>query len=244
MIKAYLFDFNATLMRSPAWMDLEITGLPKQAFDLMAEQGHISALSKHQQKRAEISFSETRIAAEETEQESSHLDDLRAMVQALGLNNQISQILMEETIATLHRNCVSDVTLIDGVSDTLLALKARGFPLGIISNAAYSPFLIWTLTQNELINHFDDIIVSADVGIRKPKTEIFDLSLERMNLKASETAYIGDDIDKDVGGANKAGMLSIWFNPKNQTVPSDALRTPFANISAFTEILDLVQPSD
>ncbi len=241
MINAYLFDFNETLISSPAWMTLEISGLPKQAFDLLANQGHIDALNDDQSKVAENSFKNTRKLAEETEQESSHLDDLAAMVMALGMENHISQKLIEKTVATLHMNCVSKVTLIEGVVETIQGLSGQGHPLGIISNAAYSPFLKWTLDHFEILNFFDEIIVSADVGIRKPKTGIFDIALERMKLEAGNTAYVGDDFEKDVIGANQTGLLSIWFNPHNHPLPSHSKEAPYANIGDFRDILGLDQ---
>ena len=63
MIKAVLFDFNETLIRSRAWMSLETRTLPQEAFDLLAAQDHILPLDPERQAHAQKIFRQARETA-------------------------------------------------------------------------------------------------------------------------------------------------------------------------------------
>jgi putative hydrolase of the HAD superfamily len=63
-----------------------------------------------------------------------------------------------------------------------------------------------------LVNLFDAIITSVDVGWRKPSPKIFKRALQALNVLASETVFVGDELDHDVEGAQKVGMRTILLN--------------------------------
>jgi FMN phosphatase YigB (HAD superfamily) len=222
MLQAILFDFNATLVR--------------QAFDLLADQGYTAPLSPADLARAEAVFRTARQTADTSLVETSHVDDLTAMVNALRLARQVSRQSIEETVAILHERCVPTATLIDGAGEALEQLQALGYRLSIISNAAYSPFLIWTLDRFQILNLFEQVVVSADVRLRKPGLEIFHLTLDRMQLSPEQTAYVGDDYRKDVVASKEMGMRSIWYRPDH--TPGDDVdeSLPDAIVSNLAQI--------
>jgi HAD superfamily hydrolase (TIGR01509 family) len=236
MLQAFLFDFNATLIQSPTWMDLEIRSLPRQAFAHLARQGHISPLDDDQLARAEAIFRTARQTANTSLRETSHTQDLTAMVEALGLPQQISPQLIEETVASLHRQCVPTVELIEGADQMLRQLQALDYRLGIISNAAYGPFLSWALEQLGLLGYFEQIIVSADVGLRKPGLDIFHLTLDRMGLAPAQTTYVGDDFQKDVVASKEMGMRAVWYRPEVKAIQARDQSTPDAIVTHLDQI--------
>jgi HAD superfamily hydrolase (TIGR01662 family) len=222
MIEAFVFDFNDTLIHSPAWMDLEIRILPESAFALFAENGHIPKISDAQLDIAKNVFKNARVKATEANRETSHIDDVKAMVSALGMQNLISSEIIEETVGTLHRNCIPNIALIEGVDEMLASLKSQGYRIAIISNAAFSPILTWTLAHYNLLEYFENILVSCDAGIRKPNPNIFKISLTNLGLEPNQVVYVGDDFEKDIEGSSKVGMKSIWLNPDGEITPADA----------------------
>jgi HAD superfamily hydrolase (TIGR01509 family) len=236
MISTFLFDFNGTLMRSPTWIALEIRDLPRAAFAHLAKEGHIPLLSEEQLALAESVFCEQREAADTLYRETSHVDDLAAMVRRLDLQAQVPQALIEETVATLHRRCIPTVELMPYIEDSLARLQGMGLRLGIISNAAYPPFLTWTLDHFGILDFFEDVIVSADVRTRKPGLDIFQIGLERMGLEAGQTAYVGDDFRKDVTASKQIGMRAVWFNPDVKTSPLGDGATADAIVRGHDEI--------
>lgn len=241
MISTFLFDFNGTLMRSPTWIALEVRDLPRAAFAHLAKEGHIALPDEAQLAQAEAVFRGQREAADSSNVETSHLDDLSAMVDALGLQAQIPPALVEKTVATLHRRCIPTVELMPRTAESLARLQTLGLRLGIVSNAAYSPFLTWTLDHFGILDCFEDIVVSADAQTRKPGLDIFRIALQRMGLEANRTAYVGDDFRKDVVASKQVGLRAIWFAPGGEAPPSEFDVTPDAIVREHDEIPALAE---
>lgn len=87
-------------------------------------------------------------------------------------------------------------------------LKAAGLPVGVISNTEDGR-LVELLELVELAAHFDFLIDSHVVNLRKPDAAIFNLALERLRLPASDVIYIGDSYGHDVLAARRAGLRAI-----------------------------------
>ncbi len=93
------------------------------------------------------------------------------------------------------------------VVPTLLNLKKK-YRLGVISNGL--AVKQWEKLIGLGLHHlFDAVITSEEVGAEKPDDEIFKAALRKLNTRASECAMVGNKLDTDVVGANRAGMLSI-----------------------------------
>ncbi len=236
MIEAFLFDFHRTLVYSRAWLALEIKTLPRAAFAYLARTGRIPLLDEEQFARAEAVFRAARMRAEETGYETSHVEDLRDMVEALGLRDAVPDRVVEQTVAELHRRCVETAELMDGATRALTDLKGMGYRLGIVSNAAYSPFLTWTLERFGLSGFFELVVVSADVHTRKPWLRIFEITLERMELLPQQVVYVGDDFRKDVQASKELGMRALWFRPDEEPIAAEQRKVADAVISSLKQV--------
>jgi putative hydrolase of the HAD superfamily len=64
---------------------------------------------------------------------------------------------------------------------------------------------------------FDELIISAEVGIMKPNPGIFQIALERTASRPEEAVFI-DDFIENVEGAQNIGMHAILFETPNQTI--------------------------
>lgn len=62
---------------------------------------------------------------------------------------------------------------------------------------------------------FDEMIISAEVGLVKPDARIFLLALEQLGVEAGESIYV-DDMQHNVESARRVGLQSIWFNTPQQ----------------------------
>ncbi len=236
MIEAFLFDFHRTLVYSKPWLALEIRTLPRAAFAYLARAGHIPLLDEEQFARADAVFRAARMRAEETGYETSHVEDLRDMLQALGLQDRVPDEVIEGTVAELHRRCVESAELMDGAAEALTDLKGMGYRLGIVSNAAYSPFLTWTLERFGLAGFFELVIVSADVHTRKPWLRIFEIALERMELLPHQVAYVGDDFRKDVQASKRLGMRALWFRPEEEPIAAERRKVADAVVTSLKQV--------
>ena len=105
----------------------------------------------------------------------------------------------------------------------LLAQTQPRCKLGLISNFTHAPVIYKSLRKLDLCKHFNAIVVSEEVGWRKPSPEIFKAALTRLQVRAEEVVYVGDSPIEDVKGAKEAGLTTIF-------VPSQ-----------FNKLKDLVQ---
>jgi putative hydrolase of the HAD superfamily len=70
---------------------------------------------------------------------------------------------------------------------------------------------------------FDEVIVSADVGLTKPDPEIYKLAAERLGVKPEEVVFI-DDSPWLIAGARETGMKTVLYQNLDQTIKElDAL---------------------
>lgn len=103
----------------------------------------------------------------------------------------------------------------EGLEETLCQLKEAGYRLGVISNIMSRTFVPRILEEHGVREYFEHLLLSSDFGIRKPRREMFDEAGKRMGLDASELAYVGDTISRDVRGVRNAGwqMMIQIDNP-------------------------------
>ncbi|MFG1624696.1 HAD family hydrolase [Kribbella sp. NPDC049227] len=63
---------------------------------------------------------------------------------------------------------------------------------------------------------FDDIVISGEVGMRKPDPEIFLLAARRLDLKPEECVFV-DDLELNVEGARALGMTGLLHTSYDET---------------------------
>ena len=99
----------------------------------------------------------------------------------------------------------------DGVVETFKRLKANGVKIGVFSDFP----LLSKLEGLGLSQYVDFAASSEDVGFLKPNIHCFEYLMYNMNLKPSETLYVGDSYSKDVVGAHGAGLDAVLVNAKD-----------------------------
>ena len=96
----------------------------------------------------------------------------------------------------------------------ILGKLSRVMPLYIISNG------LKNIQHKRIINagidhFFTDIVISGDVGVKKPNREIFDVLIERNKLNRNKVLYVGDSIRDDYHGSRNSGIHFCFFNRKH-----------------------------
>lgn len=133
----------------------------------------------------------------------------------------------------------------------LLEKASIKYKLGIISNFTYAPVIYAGLRKLGINHFFHAVLVSEDVGWRKPHIKIFQEALQRLSVKAEETIYVGDSPAEDIAGAKAAGMKTIFvqsqFYPheelgKNQQKPDFIAKDICTLYRMFPKILNKINP--
>jgi putative hydrolase of the HAD superfamily len=120
-----------------------------------------------------------------------------------------------------------------GTAETLAELKARGYTLGVVSNADGRVANFLELAG--LARWLDFVVDSGAVGVEKPQRAIFEIALRQAGVLPAEAIHVGDVYEVDVLGARAAGMEAILLSAHGDAAPA-GVRT----IRAFRELAQLL----
>jgi putative hydrolase of the HAD superfamily len=102
-----------------------------------------------------------------------------------------------------------DCTPYTEVEEVLSELKQMGLKVGLITTA-YEEEIDLILDRAKLTKKPFDIIIGADTTKQvKPHADVFRHALKMLKVEAKETIFVGDSIDTDYKGAQKAGLQAI-----------------------------------
>lgn len=98
--------------------------------------------------------------------------------------------------------------------DALVAALKKNYKLYLISNTNYLHFE-YIKKNFSVLDHFDGLFPSHEVGELKPSKEIFKKVLDEVDLAAEETIFI-DDIQAFSEAASELGIYGLHFRGKEQ----------------------------
>lgn len=146
-------------------------------------------------------------------------------VRDASLAEELSALFPRETL----RRCVPFAE----VEAELHDLKQR-YTLGLLTNGA--PDLQRSKIEGaQLPNVFDAVLISGEVGVGKPEPRIFEVAVEALDASVTETVMVGDNPSRDILGARRAGMRSVWINRDGQRLP-DGAPLADAEITSLAEL--------
>ncbi len=96
------------------------------------------------------------------------------------------------------------------VKATLRTLSLRGFLLGIVTNGS-SAMQNAKIDTLGLRHYMSSIVISEEVGVRKPDRRIFEKALAGMGTAPNDTWFVGDHPTNDIVAATQAGLHAIWL---------------------------------
>ncbi len=114
-------------------------------------------------------------------------------------------------------------TLLPRVKEGLTALREKGCVLGIITNGD-------VYMQNKKLDisglrpFFDTVVVSGAEGVSKPDAEIFRRAAARLGVSPTDCIFVGDHPEKDILGAQSAGMKTIFMKASGFYQPPHGVR--------------------
>lgn len=132
--------------------------------------------------------------------------------------------------------------------EVTLELFRRGYQLGIVSNTVSSMEVPRALRELRISGLFEAVVLSCEVGIRKPNPAILQVAATRMGLEPAKCAYVGDRPECDLPAARGAGFSSavIIGNPDGPSVGGAGSGGEPANhgIQNLNELLDIFPPRE
>ena len=163
------------------------------------------------------------------------IDRFRHMLVLLGMAKPEDGLAAR--ILERHSNLVADSYEFSDAYREILSRLARSHRLALFSNFDYGPALRRKLERHGLDRILDPIVISAEIGYRKPGRIAFDLALEALRKPREAILFVGDSLIDDVAGAAAAGLPVAWINPEGDTPasgpPPDHLIRNLAELEAL-----------
>ncbi len=139
-------------------------------------------------------------------------------------------IINESTEVRDVNGIVIHAETIEGAADTLKALKNKGYTIALVADGEYQSFMN-VYSENGLLYCFKTLTISEIVGEQKPSVLMFEDAMRKNHLTNKDKKRIvmlGNNIKKDVAGANLFGITSILFDwsPRYDMKPKKPEQVP------------------
>lgn len=130
--------------------------------------------------------------------------------------------------------------VVEGGADTVKELNRRGFAVGIISDLVGTKEVDEWLDHDGLRPYFKTVQQSSVCYVRKPGPAIFYYAIDEVGIPAENSAFLGDNLDRDIIGAKAVNMgmtIAAKWGAKKYTLTEE--NRPDCVIFAFPQLLDL-----
>jgi putative hydrolase of the HAD superfamily len=172
------------------------------------------------------------------------LNQMKDRGEKVSYNEQYKYIAA--AVMAYHEEKVRSIKLYDDVEGCLKKLMQLSVKTAVITDGI-------PIKQYEKIlrlgidKYFDLIIISDEIGIRKPNPELFKYGLNKFGVKGKETIYVGNRIDMDIHPANLSNIYTVFINrggkydPLNSTLLEKGEFKPNFDILNLNEIFEIIE---
>jgi putative hydrolase of the HAD superfamily len=242
-IRAILFDFGGTLMYGRR----DWAPIVAQADEVLTEHLRAHGMEVNAntfpiefRKRLGDYFKQR----EDDLLETTYTFVLRELLRNKGYE-EVSNDILRSALNALFSVTQANWALEEDAIPTLQKLRAKGYNMGIISNAGDDADVQQLARKFGITEFFDFILTSAACSYRKPHPRIFELALSQWYCPPNEAVMVGDNLDADIRGAQAVGIYGIWINRRaNPEMEKQEQVQPDASLSTLLElpaVLDRLQ---
>jgi putative hydrolase of the HAD superfamily len=149
--------------------------------------------------------------------------------------------MMEKLVDAYTLPILSDLPIpFAGAPDVLSTLESRGFRLAVICNTGRTPGKVLRIILDRLgmgkrlsVQTFSD-----EIGLRKPRREIFEKTLAELGVNPLEALHVGDTLAADVEGAQSIGMRAVHFCHPHGADPTPGKGETIFSIPELLTLID------
>jgi len=134
----------------------------------------------------------------------------KQVLNIISKNLKIKKTKLKKWLIKAYKN---NINLNKELLEQAIKLKKQGYRIAILSDQW--PFSKIALMPKPLTKHFSPVIVSCEVGVRKPNQKIYSIILEKLKLIPCECLFI-DNQEWNIKPAKKLGMKTILFKNNKQ----------------------------
>lgn len=158
---------------------------------------------------------------------------------------QLSRVIQKNIPLKRIRDIRADSFIVPKEKIKIVKKLKKNYKIGILSNGVKG-WIEKGLKKYKIKNLFDSIIISSEIGVRKPDAEIYYAALKSLSIKPEETIFVSDELCDDLVAAKGCGIKTIWYlpDPKNKLKIKEnkiaKLFPPDIVIKDLKEIISLV----
>ena len=120
------------------------------------------------------------------------------------------------------------------------ALADDGYRLALVADGRVRSFAT-ILGGHGISPHFHAQVISEAEGCEKPDRRMFETAMTALGLAngdAEAIVMVGNHLERDIGGANRLGIISIWqsWSKKRSHIPAEAGEVPRYTIRSPGEL--------
>ena len=134
----------------------------------------------------------------------------KQVLKIISQNLNINKFKLKRWLVGAYKN---NVSLNKELLKKAIQLKKQGYKIAILSDQWH--FSKLALMPKSLTKHFSPVVVSCDVGVRKPNKKIYSIILEKLKVRPHECLFIDNQI-WNINPAKKLGMKTILFKDNDQ----------------------------
>ncbi len=131
---------------------------------------------------------------------------------ALGTHLGVREVLgFAEALTDVHMGALYDACTVPAHHEAVLASLAVDYPLALCSNFTHAGTARRVVSEAGFDPHLATVLISEEMGIRKPRAEIFEAMAQALDVSPQEILHVGDNLEADVAGADALGMTTVWL---------------------------------
>lgn len=140
---------------------------------------------------------------------------------------------------------VIEAGLIPGALEMVRGLAREGYRLVLVADGRVRSFAT-VLGGHGIAPHFHAQVISESEGCEKPDPRMFQKAMTTLNLgpeDADAIVMVGNHLERDIGGANALGIITIWqsWSKKRSHIPANAQEIPRYTIRSPGELPALLE---
>ena len=127
---------------------------------------------------------------------------------------------IERAILNAEKNSRPENYMLNGVLETVSRIREFGLKVTVVGNVVFWPGNLnkVLLEKAGLARFIDEQFYADEVGISKPKPEIFAKALSRFKVEPCEAVHVGDSLFEDLAGAVLAQMKAVLIDKNVKSV--------------------------
>ena len=149
----------------------------------------------------------------------------------------------EEVVSQIVNNYVDlkdrVIGLFPNTEGTLRELVRRGIKLALLTNGEGN-IQRRKIERFNLDQYFTVCLIEGELGYGKPDPRMYETALDKLETTAEQTWMVGDDLERDIAGAQRLGIFSIWHDYSKKWLADDSRVKPDRIVNNISEVLSLL----